>query len=58
MPGQMSSSPGSVTGQGESDISHMESEKETDFGNKGHVYEDVLLECSPVIPEGALEEAV
>jgi len=56
MPGQMSSSPGSVTRYGESDISHMDGERETDFGNKGHIYEDVLLECSPVVPEDGLEE--
>lgn len=39
-------------------MSHMDGGEETDFSNEGHVYEDVLLECSPMIPESALEEAV
>lgn len=58
MPGQKSSSLGSVTRSGESDKSHMDGKRETNFGNEGHVYEDVFLECSPVIPEEGLEEAV
>jgi hypothetical protein len=58
MLGQKSSSLGSVTRSGESDMSHMDGERETNFSNEGHVYEDVLLECSPVVPEDRLEEAV
>ena len=39
-------------------MSHIAGKKGADFGNEGHVYEDVLLECSPVIPEEALKEPV
>jgi len=36
---------------------HTDDEK-TDLGNQRHVYEDVLLECTPEVPEQPLEDTV
>ena len=36
----------------------LDDKRRTDFGNQRDIYEDVLLECAPVIPEQGLEEAV
>ena len=39
-------------------MTHIDDERKTDFGNQRHVYEDVILERAPVIPEQTLEDAV
>jgi hypothetical protein len=39
-------------------MTHINDERKTDFGNQRHVYEDVILERAPVIPEQTLEDAV
>lgn len=46
------------TRQGEFKMTHIDDERKTDFGNQRHVYEDVILERAPVIPEQTLEDAV